>query len=99
MMESLAGWATRSVPTRPQPLVGMLRFATLRQFRTTGAALEAVQSDIQLGSRWRIDLQRGGADAVGCPVACRFGEMRGENVDALPIITDLRGPKVFDLMG
>jgi len=49
--------------------------------------------------RLRTDLRWDGADAVdGLPGRC-VDQMRGQNVDAFPVIADLRGPKILDLLG
>src|SRR5262249_28843369 len=56
-------------------------------------------SSIAHGYRLRSDLQRARADAVDCLPGRRVGQMRGQNVDAFPIIADLRGPEILDLLG
>ena len=49
--------------------------------------------------RLRTDLRWDGADAVdGLPGRC-VDQMRGQNVDALPVIADLCGPQISDLLG
>ncbi len=49
--------------------------------------------------RLRTDLQWARADAVDCLPGRCVGQVCGQNVNAFPIIADLRGPQISDLLG
>jgi len=49
--------------------------------------------------RLRTEMQWAGADAVDCLAGRCVGQVRGQNVNAFPIIADLRGPQISDLLG
>jgi hypothetical protein len=49
--------------------------------------------------RLRTHLQWARADAVDCLPGRYVRQVRGQNVDALPVIANLRGPEILDLLG
>jgi len=70
--------------------------------RACGARISrGIGSNGRIEHRYRLrsDLRWAGADAVGRLPGRRLGQVRGQNVDAFPVIADLHRPKIFDLPG